>query len=115
MDVLRGTGKGQTRLYVAVGVRTTGGRGRKKKTRRGSRRVEKSQNRESGARRPLLLPRTLLVAIRLQALPALVLVHLQTTFLFQVAHVSVVYRAVRLRRCKAEFTPLEFAPDGAGK
>jgi hypothetical protein len=34
----------------------------------------------------LFLPRTLLVAIRLQALPALVLVHLQSTFLFQVAH-----------------------------
>jgi hypothetical protein len=35
----------------------------------------------------LLLPRTLLVAICLQALPALVLVHLQTTFLFQITHV----------------------------
>ena len=33
-----------------------------------------------------LLPRALLVSIRLQALPALVLIHLQTTFLFQVAH-----------------------------
>jgi hypothetical protein len=32
------------------------------------------------------LPRALLVAIRLQALPALVLVHLQTALLFQVAH-----------------------------
>ena len=44
---------------------------------------------ESGARNTpmaLLLPRALLVAIRLQSLPALVLVHLQTTLLFQVAH-----------------------------
>jgi hypothetical protein len=37
---------------------------------------------------PSLLPRALLVAIRLQALPALVLIHLQTTFLFQIAHVG---------------------------
>lgn len=36
--------------------------------------------------RASLLPRALLVAIRLQALSALVLVHLQTTFLFQIAH-----------------------------
>ena len=35
----------------------------------------------------LFLPRTLFVTIGLQALPALVLVHLQTAFLFQVAHV----------------------------
>ena len=34
----------------------------------------------------LFLPRTLFVAIRLQALSALMLVHLQTTFLFQVSH-----------------------------
>jgi|GEM_PF-4229125 len=33
-----------------------------------------------------LLPRTLLVPMRLQALTALVLVHLQTTFLFEIAH-----------------------------
>src|SRR5215207_8635529 len=39
-----------------------------------------------GARDGSLLPRTLLVAIRLQALSALVLVHLQTTFLFQISH-----------------------------
>ena len=35
----------------------------------------------------LLLPGALLVTIRLQALPTLVLVHLQTTLLFQIAHV----------------------------
>jgi hypothetical protein len=34
----------------------------------------------------LLLPRTLLVAVRLEALPAFVLRHLQTTFLLQVTH-----------------------------
>jgi hypothetical protein len=34
----------------------------------------------------LLLPGALLVAIRLQALLALMLVHLKTAFLFQVAH-----------------------------
>jgi hypothetical protein len=34
----------------------------------------------------LFLPSALLVAIRLQALPALVLVHLQAAFLFQVTH-----------------------------
>jgi hypothetical protein len=34
----------------------------------------------------LFLPRALLVAVRLQALAALVLVHLQTAFLFQVTH-----------------------------
>jgi len=37
-------------------------------------------------KRGSLLPRTLLVAIRLQALSALVFVHLQTALLFQVAH-----------------------------
>ena len=36
-----------------------------------------------------LLPRPLLVAIRLQTLSALVLVHLQTAFLFQVPHSEV--------------------------
>jgi hypothetical protein len=35
----------------------------------------------------LLLPRALLVAIGLQALFALVLVHLETAFLFEVTHV----------------------------
>jgi hypothetical protein len=33
-----------------------------------------------------LLPRALLVAIRLQALPALVLVHLQPTLLLEITH-----------------------------
>jgi hypothetical protein len=36
--------------------------------------------------RNLLLPRTFLVAMRLQAFTTLVLVHLKTTFLFKVAH-----------------------------
>jgi hypothetical protein len=34
----------------------------------------------------LLLPRALLVAMGFQALAALVLVHLETTLLFQIAH-----------------------------
>jgi hypothetical protein len=45
----------------------------------------------------LLLPRTLLVAVSLQALTALVLVHLKTTFLFQVAHG--VLQKFRFERC----------------
>jgi hypothetical protein len=36
----------------------------------------------------LLLPRALFMAISLQALSALVLVHLQPTFLFQITHVT---------------------------
>jgi hypothetical protein len=36
----------------------------------------------------LLLPGTLLVPVRLQALAALVLVHLQPAFLFQITHVK---------------------------
>ena len=39
------------------------------------------------SRRSLLLPSALLVAIGLQALFALVLIHLQTAFLFEVTHV----------------------------
>lgn len=35
---------------------------------------------------PLLLPSALFVTIRFQALLALVLVHLETTFLFEIAH-----------------------------
>jgi hypothetical protein len=35
----------------------------------------------------LLLPRAFLVAVRFQALFALVLVHLETAFLFEVTHV----------------------------
>ena len=62
----------------------------------------------------LLLPRALLVAIRLQSLPALVLVHLQTTFLFQIAHGDWNFakdqRAVRSWHCKAEFKPRARAP-----
>jgi hypothetical protein len=60
------------------------GLSRQKKTRRRVRRA--SVGRRGRCTRGLLLPRALLVAARLQALPALVLVHLQTTFLFQVAH-----------------------------
>jgi hypothetical protein len=56
----------------------------------------------------LFLPRTLFMAICLQALPALVLVHFQTTFLFQVAHVVRIsgrgHRAPRLAPCKADFS-----------
>jgi hypothetical protein len=44
--------------------------------------LERGRDRWAG----LLLPRALLVAMRLQALAALMLVHLQPTFLFQVAH-----------------------------
>jgi len=46
----------------------------------------KAINRRAANAAPLLLPSTLLVAIRLQALTALVFIHLQTTFLFQIAH-----------------------------
>ena len=52
--------------------------------------LQKTENQTEAKRarsaRGSLLPRALFVAIRLQALPALVLVHLQTTFLFQIAH-----------------------------
>jgi hypothetical protein len=41
----------------------------------------------SKSSRRLLLPSALLVAIGLQALFALVLIHLQTAFLFEVTHV----------------------------
>lgn len=41
----------------------------------------------SKSSRILLLPSALLVAIGLQALFALVLIHLQTAFLFEVTHV----------------------------
>jgi hypothetical protein len=34
----------------------------------------------------LFLPRALLVAVRLEALPAFVLRHLETSFLFQITH-----------------------------
>jgi hypothetical protein len=44
------------------------------------------KNREGTPGRDSLLPRALFVAIRLQTLPAFVLVHLQTTFLFEIAH-----------------------------
>ena len=49
---------------------------------------------KAGAR-GLFLPRTLLVPVRLQALPALVLVHLQTAFLLQVAHVILVRDTIK--------------------
>jgi hypothetical protein len=41
---------------------------------------------EGGRGRASLLPSALLVAIRLQALTALVLVHLETALLLEVAH-----------------------------
>ena len=61
------------------------------------------------ARQPtrLLLPRTLLVAIRLQALPALVLVHLQAAFLLEVAHgwkLANGHRAGELSGCPARIS-----------
>jgi hypothetical protein len=71
----------------------------------GMRRVRKS--------RPIkgptsLLPRALLVAISLQALAALVLVHFQTSFLFQITHVMFYLakgdRAAPGWTCKVEFT-----------
>ena len=57
----------------------------KKKSRREERRDGKV-NAENWTGRRSLLPCPLFVAVRLQALSALVLVHLQTTFLFQIAH-----------------------------
>ena len=53
--------------------------------RRARKREEAGRGGRAQARRSLL-PRALFVAIRLQALSALVLVHLQTTFLFQITH-----------------------------
>ena len=45
-----------------------------------------STTKQRNKARFLFLPSAFLVAIRLQALSALVLVHLQTTLLFQIAH-----------------------------
>ncbi len=64
---------------------------RRQKTRRERRRVGGKGRGEGGGKeraqmRNSLLPRALLVAMRLQALTALVLVHLQTTLLFEIAH-----------------------------
>ena len=53
--------------------------------------------RDDGCKANLLLPSTLLVAIGLQALSALVLVHLQATFLFQVSHGLLKFEGKRLR------------------
>lgn len=65
--------------------------------------------------RNLLLPRTFLVAMRLQALATLVLVHLKTTFLFEVAHGASELvkgqRAGRERACKARIWPLIITPE----
>jgi hypothetical protein len=47
--------------------------------------------------RRLLLPRALFMAISFQALSALVLVHLQAAFLFQVAHVTWKYVSQTVR------------------
>jgi len=64
--------------------------------------------------RNLLLPRTFLVAMRLQALTTLVLVHLKTTFLFKVTHGASELvkgqRAGRLHGCKARIWPLFVTP-----
>lgn len=57
----------------------------------------------------LLLPSTLLVAIRFQALAALVLVHFQTTFLFQITHGELERTAKMFGaplRVKPEFRPV---------
>ncbi|HXB02727.1 MAG TPA: hypothetical protein VNV15_07920 [Opitutaceae bacterium] len=56
------------------------GRANKNPPRMGQRRVQSGAWCATPAR--LLLPRALLVAVRLQALPALVLVHLEAAFLF---------------------------------
>jgi hypothetical protein len=66
---------------VYFGTRPVDYRSRAKKNRH---KVAVEQN--GSQRRRLFLPGALLVTIRLQALPALVLVHLQTTFLFEIAH-----------------------------
>ena len=65
--------------------------------------------------RRLLLPCTLLVAVRLEALPAFVFRHLQTPFLFQIAHRYresglAAKRAVSPLPCKAEFSSLASLP-----
>jgi hypothetical protein len=59
------------------------GKKRKPAVTHGGMENQNSKNREKTGS---LLPRTLLVAVRLQALSALVLVHLQSSFLFQVTH-----------------------------
>jgi hypothetical protein len=59
-----------------------------KKTHRKFRWVDEINKIRAARAAPSLLPSALLVAIRLQALPALVFIHLQTTFLFQIAHVG---------------------------
>jgi hypothetical protein len=74
----------------------------------GTRRVEKvsSGEGEGTSADASLLPRALLVTIRLQAFPALALVHLQTTLLLQVAHGVRVERlrgAGMARGCKLIF------------
>jgi hypothetical protein len=74
------------------------------------------RRREIARRSPL--PRALLVTVRLQALSALVLVHLQTAFLFQVAHgVCVLVNAHRAQRpscCPARISCPWRAPPRTG-
>ncbi len=75
------------------------------KTRLGRRRVLNGPSK--GSRRDsLFLPGTLLVAMSFQALAALVLVHLETTLLFQITHGNLPeflrQRAALSARCKAE-------------
>ena len=57
----------------------------------------------------LFLPSALFVPVSLEALAALVLRHLQTTFLFQITHgVEIVVKAERAgpaHRCKARIYP----------
>ena len=55
-----------------------------------TRRDERIKAPKTGASDSSLLPRPLLVAVRFQALSALVLVHLQAAFLFQVSHGNLV-------------------------
>jgi hypothetical protein len=63
------------------------------------------KERSGGVRPDSLLPRAFLVAIRLQALSALVLVHLQTTFLFQIAHGELIYGRGNVRLARRSVKP----------
>jgi hypothetical protein len=76
-------------MATASGVlyfpRATRQSAKSKKPAAGKQRV-KVKDGQSAKSADLFLPRALLVAISFQALPALVLVHLQTTFLFQITH-----------------------------
>ena len=63
----------------------------------------------------LFLPRALFVAVRLQALPALVLVHLEAAFLLEISHMELVNdRAIPPLGCRVQSCPRRPRPGQAG-